>query len=340
MASRKQSNFAARRVHLRAYARLQTIVTEIQRGRFPNKPDLARLIERNPRTVQRDLEQLRNTWQAPLEFDRERNGFSFTDPQWKLPDLKLTEGELIYFFTAERILRRLSATSEVQMTRQALSKLATRLPDEIVIDTHALEQAITFAPEPILDAAPETLRALATAATNRETLHIRYYTASRDEHNERDVDVLLLHNHLGEWYAVCFDHKSQQIKDFHAGRISAFSRTRRKFTSPQDWNPKEYLERGFGMFRGGAAVTVTIEFDAYQARYARERTFHPTQTQTPLNGGGLRITFETTENALEQVARWLLQYGEHAAAQAPPRLRAMMKERLTLTAKLYEDNEP
>ncbi|MBL8207243.1 MAG: WYL domain-containing protein [Blastocatellia bacterium] len=336
MASAKQSNFASRRVHLHAYARLQTIVTAIQRGRFPNKPELARVIERNQRTVQRDLEQLRSTWQAPLEFDRARNGFYFTDPKWKLPDLKLTEGELIYFFTAERILRRLSATSEVQMTRQALRKLATLLPDEIVIDTSALEQSITFAPEPILDAAPETLRALATAATNRETLHIRYYTASRDEHNERDVDVLLLHNHLGEWYAVCRDHKSGQIKDFHAGRISAFSHTRRKFALPDDWNPKEYLERGFGMFRGGQDVTVTIEFDAYQARYARERTFHPTQTQTPLQGGGLRITFETTENALEQVARWLLQYGEHAEAKAPQRLRAMMKERLTNTGKLYE----
>ena len=336
MATSMQPNITSRRVHLHAYFRLQTIVTEIQRGRFPNKQDLARLIERNVRTVQRDLEELRNSWQAPLEFDRERNGFYFADPKWKLPDLKLTEGELIYFFTAERILRRLSATSEVQMTRQALSKLTTFLPNEIVMDTSALEQAITFAPEPILDTAPETLRALAAAATSRETLHIRYYTASRDEYNKRDVDVLLLHNHLGEWYAVCRDHKSQQIKDFHAGRISEFSRTRRKFTLPGDWNPKEYLERGFGMFRGGKDVTVVIEFDAYQARYARERTFHPTQKQQAVKSGGLHITFETTENALEQVARWLLQYGEHAEAKAPQRLREMMKERLTNTGKLYE----
>lgn len=337
MATKTQPNPRSHRIHLHAFLRLQTIVAEIQRGRFPNKLDLARAIERSQRTVQRDLEQLRNSWQAPLEFDRERNGFYFADPKWKLPDLKLTEGELIYFFTAERILRRLSATSEVQMARQALRKLATLLPDEIVIDTHALEQAITFAPEPVLDAAPETLRALAAAATNRETLQISYYTASRDEYNERAVDVLLLHNHLGEWYAVCFDHKSQQIKDFHAGRISRLSRTRRKFALPDNWHPKEYLERGFGMFRGGKDVTVTIEFDAYQARYARERQFHPTQKNTSLKNGGLRISFATTENALEQVARWLLQYSEHAEAKAPQRLREMMKEKLAKTAKFYAE---
>jgi predicted DNA-binding transcriptional regulator YafY len=90
------------------------------------------------------------------------------------------------------------------------------------------------------------------------------------------------------------------------------------------------------MFRGGKEVVVEVEFDSYQARYARERSFHPTQSREELDGGRLRLKFETSEAALEQVARWLMQYGEHAVAVGPAELREMMRERLHRAAELYK----
>ena len=333
MKSHKQSS---QRVHLHAYERLRQICAEIQRGRYPTKTDLARIVERHPRTVQRDLEALIDRFDAPLEFDREKNGFYFTDPSWHLPPVALKEGELISFFAAERILRRLDATSEVQLARSALRRLAVLLPNEVVVDVNALEDAITFAPEPILDASPAILRQIASAATHRQTLHINYYSQHRAAHTERDVDVLLLHNHLGEWYAVCHDHETTEVRDFHAGRITRVVSTHRSFTPPADWDAQEYLRRGFGMFRGGKDVLVEVEFDQYQARYARERTFHPSQRRKELRDGRLRVAFETTEAALAQVARWLLQYGEHAQALQPAALRKMMREHLRCAAALYD----
>jgi predicted DNA-binding transcriptional regulator YafY len=315
------------------------LCAEIQRGRYPTKSDLARIANRTPRTVQNDMRALKDDWGAPLAFDREKNGFYFTDPAWRLPPIRLTEGELICFFAAERILRRLSATSEVQLARSALRRLTAFLPDEVMVDLGALEDAISFAPEPVLDASPEILRKLATAATHRQTIHMHYYSQHRNAPTERDVDVLLVHNHLGEWYAVCRDHSDEdRIKDFHAGRISKITEIHRPFTLPDNW-PEErerYLKRGFGMFRGGKEVVVEVEFDSYQARYARERSFHPTQSREELNNGRLRVKFETSEAALEQVARWLMQYGEHAVAVRPAELREMVRERLRRATELYE----
>jgi hypothetical protein len=90
------------------------------------------------------------------------------------------------------------------------------------------------------------------------------------------------------------------------------------------------------MFRGGKEVEVEIEFDAYQARYARERKFHPTQKNKVIRDGRMRISFKATEAALEQVARWLMQYGEHATALRPAALREMTRERLNRAAELYK----
>ncbi len=333
MAKKKQPT---PRIHLEAYFRLQKLTAEIQRGHFPNKNDLAQVIERTTRTVGRDLRALVDDFDAPLAFDRARNGFYFTDPEWRLKAIQLTEGELVSFFAAERILRRLgAATAEVRLARDAMRRLAALLPSEVQIDLGALEEAISFAPEPGLDVAPTILRKLADAAVHRHTLEVRYHSQRRNALTERHLDVLLLHNHLGEWYAVCHDHQSGEIRDFHAGRIQHIANTRRVFTPPAGWDADEYLRRGFGMFRGGQPVEVEIEFDAYQARYIRERSYHPTQKTSPLPGGRLCLTLTTTEAALEQVARWLMQYGEHAVAVRPAQLRELLRERLTHAAALY-----
>jgi len=60
-------------------------------------------------------------------------------------------------------------------------------------DLGALEDAMSFAPEPVLDVSQEIVRQLATAAIHRQTLHIHYYSQYRAEYSERDVDVLVLH---------------------------------------------------------------------------------------------------------------------------------------------------
>jgi predicted DNA-binding transcriptional regulator YafY len=155
--------------------------------------------------------------------------------------------------------------------------------------------------------------------------------------SEREVDVLVVHNNLGEWYAVCYDHLRKAVRDFHVGRIMSIRETNRRFEPPDGWDADEYLKRGFGMFRGGKAVTIEVEFDEYQARYARERKFHATERRREMRDGRLQISFETTENALEQVARWLMGFGEHARALRPESLRRMMAQRLSKTAGFYDD---
>jgi predicted DNA-binding transcriptional regulator YafY len=134
---------------------------------------------------------------------------------------------------------------------------------------------------------------------------------------------------------VSWDWLSHDYRDFHAGRIIRIADTGREFDVPADWDPDEYLRRGFGMFRGGEPVTVAVLFDALQARYARERRFHETQRTEELPDGGLRLEFDTTENALEQVARWVLGFGRHARAEAPERLKELIAGHLCDAAAFY-----
>jgi predicted DNA-binding transcriptional regulator YafY len=334
---KRKSTVPPKRVHVRAFHRLHELVEIIQRGAYPTCADLAGKLERDKRTIRRDIRSLRDDFNAPLEHDRERKGYFFRDRSWRLPRVTMTESDLLTFFHAERKLRVMGRTVETDIARNALGKMIGLLPSEVVIDAAKLYRAIRHAPAPALDADPEVLTALAEAAATRRTLSVDYYSLYRAAHTVREVDVLILHEHLGEWYAVCWDHNSGEVRDFHAGRFLRIEETNRSFAPPDGWDADEYLRRGFGMFRGGESVTVVIVFDAFQARYARERRYHETQRTEELPDGGFRLEFDTTENALEQVARWVLGFGRHARAEGPERLRQMVCEHLRVAFTLYGD---
>ena len=253
----------SRRVYVHAYEHLTRLCAEIQRGHYPTKAVLAQKLERTPRTIQTYLRVLQDEFDAPLAFDHVRNGFYFTDPAWRLPAIVLTEGELVSFFAAERLLRRLGATAEVQLARSALRRLAALLPQEVVVDLSALEDAMSFAPEPALDASPEILRQLAAAAMHRQTLHIHYYSQYRAESYRARCGRVAAAQRPGRM--VCHlltTTTARPSATFTPGVFTHLTETHRTFTPPADWDAQAYLQRGFGMFRGGQDVVVEVEFDA------------------------------------------------------------------------------
>lgn len=66
--------------------RVLLVVSELRARSYPNKALLAELTESNERTVQRDIKMLREHFGAPIEFDRDQNGFYLSDRRWRLDD--------------------------------------------------------------------------------------------------------------------------------------------------------------------------------------------------------------------------------------------------------------
>lgn len=317
-------------MHRRALIRLNAIHRAIRGGGCPSTEQLAvlREVERSKRTIKRDLDALRELG-APLVFDRARHGWRYRDPGWEMPLTRLTEGELLAFFTAERALQAAGRTPEAAMLRNGLARLSALLPEEVTVNLVAFGEAISAQSAPHVLVDPAALQKLARAAAAQRTVEFDYHTQSRNEHNHRKVDVLLLHNFAGDWYAIGWDHLRDDFRDFHAGRISRLRETDEYFVLPEKWNREEYLRRGFQMMRGGRMTRVSLVFDEYQARWMRERDqFHPDEQREELPGGELRLKFPVGSNGLDAVARFCLQYAGHCRVEAPAALRKMVVARL------------
>jgi len=90
--------------HRPAIYRLIVIDREIRSGRHPNATELAALLEVSLRTVQRDLEFLRDNLHAPLEWGVLENGYHYSEPAFSLPAQRIREGELLVLLVAEQAL--------------------------------------------------------------------------------------------------------------------------------------------------------------------------------------------------------------------------------------------
>ena len=93
------------------------------------------------------------------------------------------------------------------------------------------------------------------------------------------------------------------------------------------------LERGLGVFHGADPVTVRVRFSPYQARWIRERRYHPSQQNEEQEGGGLIVTLHVAGTA--EVKRWVLAYGREAEVLEPAALRAEIAQEVNELAKKY-----
>jgi len=97
------------------------------------------------------------------------------------------------------------------------------------------------------------------------------------------------------------------------------------FTYPQDYSPAQQLDGAFGLV-GGESEKVEIIFDAEQAKYVRERRWHPTQRFVTLPDGRVRMTM--TVSGTHDVVLWLLGHTGTFEVVQPPALREQVRQRL------------
>ena len=186
----------------------------IQSGSFPNASKLAAELEVSTKSVHRDLEFMRDRLGLPLEFDRARFGYFYTEQVSAFPTVQITEGELFALVVAESALRQYRGTSFEKPLLSAIKKMEQSLPETISLNLGEVERAISFRTraEPLLDL--EIFEHLAKATANRRQLELTYRKPGMQELERRVVDPYHLANINGEWFLFAYDHLRKRYSHF------------------------------------------------------------------------------------------------------------------------------
>lgn len=301
--------------------RMIAIDAAIRRGNYPSIQNFIKRFEVSERTVRADLAFMRERLNAPLRHDRVRGGYHYTDSSWVLPQMFVTEGELLAFFLSVELARRYLGTGFEAPLRKMVNLLANSLPDELGIDLSSLTQHYTFQPGATVGANPILLTTLFECVRDSLPLDITYLTASSGERKQRIIEPYHMFNVRGDWQVVAFDRLRQAPRQFAVGRIEAWLVLRaERFVRNPSFSIAEYLSTSFLAERGDTLIEVVIWFDEYQARYIRGREIHPSQQVEEHSDGTLTLRFQT--GALAEVRRWAMSFGAHALVRSPASLAA------------------
>ena len=307
------------------WARLEVLDRMIRDGEFPNCFSFAKKWEVSYKTVQRDIDYMRDQMGSPVVFDRDRNGFRYTHQQWFLPHTAINEGDLFSLRIASRALEAWYGRPMARELTKIRGRLMEGFAGRVTLHPDADAAPLSFAGPPVRKIADRVWDVVVKGLLDRRAVQATYQSAGATTTTERTLQPYHMANLQGEWYVFGHDSRSGEVRQFSLARIRRASLTTQHFQVPKDFDPQKLLEGVFGRFvMTDKTYDVRLEFAPAVAPWVTERLWHPRQKLEVKQDGGVELTFPT--KGLFEVHRWVLAWGSHCRVLAPKQLKTMVED--------------
>lgn len=314
------------------YARLMELDRRIRDGGYPNCLSFAGEWGVSAKTVQRDIDFLRDQCAAPIAYDRERRGFHYEGKSWWLPSVALGEGELLAVLLASRAAEQYRGSPVARHLDRVFTKLADLLPGKLTVSPELLYTRFSFTAPPAkpIDAAVWTT--VVRGLLHQQTLRIVYRTFDAQRTTpgkESQVEPYHIASLQGEWYLFGVHHGYTDVRQFSMARIEKATLTGARFVMPAGFDPKSMLSTTFARYAGdGKVYTVRLLFGKEIAGWITEREWHPGQKLKHRKTGEIELEFPA--KGLYEVQRWVLSWGHYVTVLAPDDLAQAVEKEVQL----------
>ena len=304
--------------------RMNYIHEQLESDKLPNCSSIAKVFEVTSKTIQRDIEFMRDRLNYPIEWDGERRGYYYTGPVEHMPMATITEGELVAMLVAQKAVEQFKGTPFEEPLANAFAKIADHLDGPVTVAIGEARSSISFKPIGVGKGDLELFRRLSQAVLHSTEIEFDY--------DKGDVNSLK-HRHLQPWHLCCVDNQWYVIghdvdrnekRTFAIARMSAVRVSKRTFVRPREFSIKNHLGGAFGIFAGAGDHRIRLRFDGWAVKIVRERFWHESQKFAERKDGTLEM--ELRLNGLEEVQRWILSFGNCVEVLEPPELRSLIRE--------------
>ena len=274
---------------------------------------------------------------APLEYDPGKRGYVYSEPNWIMPSVRITEGELFALMVAEKALDAYSGTPWAERLRQVFGRMIASLPDRIEVVPQEMLSRVSFDSSGTAEFNPVVLDALAKAVNQNHTVEIEYRPLGVKEPKNYTIDPYVLRRMRGAWYLAGRKHPDGHVPLFNLSRALKVKDTGRTFDFDQaQFDSEKYFKSTFGAFQSDEVMHVVVEFSGTSADMVRERQWHQSQKLTERPGGRLR--FEADISSLYDILPWVLSWGAEARAIAPKELARIVADQADQMARQYKEH--
>jgi predicted DNA-binding transcriptional regulator YafY len=285
-------------------------------------------------TAKRIIEAMRLYLNAPIKYDRKRNGYYYDRAEggmFELPGIWFNASELYALLNVQQLL------SSVQpgLLEKQLAPLRERI-EELLKAQQAGSGEISHRIR-ILQTATrsegEYFQTVADALATRKRLKIDYYSRSREEQSQREISPQRLIHYRGNWYLDAFCHLRKGLRTFALDAIRSAAALPAAAREITDQELDQHYLGGYGIFAGEPDKTAVLRFSPAQARWVVHERWHPRQQGRWTEDGRyeLRIPYGDPRELVMDVLR----YGADVEVVEPEELKNTILDRLKGALALY-----
>ncbi|PIE64601.1 MAG: hypothetical protein CSA26_07625 [Desulfobacterales bacterium] len=296
---------------------------ELSKNRYPNARSLMREFEISLATARRDIAYLRDRLLAPLEYNNRKNGFYYSDDQFRLP---FDNSPRIIFLLAmlNRLAKEagLSSMTEIQQLERKLACMIAgewnHIADKIQCEWIEVEHP-----------APAVFDVFIEAIIKKYQVKI-LYNSLRKRQTRRTVEPFRLINYQGRWYLYAWCLVRHETRMFHLARILEATLGERS-TMTEEMFPAD-LDKSFGIFKGPPSCHAEIHFRDEAAELVKNQFWHQDQQIRKTEQG---IILQLPVRDHREIMMKILQYGAQARVINPPELVAKIRAEVKALANQY-----
>jgi proteasome accessory factor B len=311
------------------------IHAQLKAGEYPNCRKIAEEIEVSTKTIQRDIDFMRDRLGLPIEYDPLRVGFYYSEAVTSFPSIEVSEGEVAALFVAQKALAQYKGTPFERPLRSAFRKIADSLKERVSFSWSELEDAISFHSAGASVADLELFEAVSQAVLRSVELEFEYRKLQSKGYEPRRVRPLHIASLENQWYVFAEDLDRKNLRTFALPRMRNVDLTNTKFRRPKDFSITKVLSGSFGVFEGGKKHRIRLKFDPFAARLVSERSWHESQRIRESADGSLVLELDL--GGLEEIERWVLSWGSHLRVLGPKQLIDRVQGEARAIAALYRD---
>ncbi len=277
------------------------------------------------RSVKRYIHELRDTFQYPIEFDREAGGYRFVrdgaggEAGLELPGLFFSESELSALLT----MRELLASVRPGIFDRELAPLGRRVekllevegvePAEIARRIRIVAIGSRLAPDAVF-------RVGAEAALARRRLRFEYKARGRDgDWEPREVSPQRLVRYRENWYLDAWCHQREDVRVFALDQMRAARKLETAAIDVTDEVLDRLLKTSYGIFTGEPTARAVLRFTPHRALWVSKEDWHGDQTSRWLEDGSYELT--VPYGRPEELLMDILKHGPDVEVVEPAELR-------------------
>lgn len=305
--------------------RLYKIHGLLHAKKYATMQEMAEVCGMSERSIARDIKVLREDLGLDLEFDKNLKKYHYAEPvsDLRIPPIRFTAGELFAIFLAEKVLPQLDKKYQ-KLFDNVLNKVRFLAPEKTNVSVGEAMDFFSVDLRPTSELSDKSDVLIKKAIHTGKTLQLTYYSPHNRQETKREFEPYAMHFTFGNWYLIGRCKLRNELRTLSIDNIREIEITKNTFTKPKDFTVEKYMGKAWGIVKGKPQA-VEIKFAPTIADWVKSKKWTVDQKHIQLKDGSVVMKF--TVDGLDEIARWILSFGEKATVISPVELKIMVVDK-------------